>query len=145
VRTGLEGGRELPTRLNASLSGGGEISPGLGGCKVPRVAVGRLRASGGVQVLVAWAGLRIQGVRGERSRGAETQERIGRRFGATRVGANGLVGGRRLQSGRSGRKRLTPLVVAQGDREVGDSLLAKRELIAVAGTRLTVWRHTGRR
>jgi hypothetical protein len=33
----------------------------------------------------AWAGPRIQGEGGEGSRGAETQESIGRRLGATRV------------------------------------------------------------
>jgi hypothetical protein len=102
VRAGLEGDRNLSTRLPRCFCVG-VVSPGRWGVKVPRVASRSLRVRGRVQVLVAWAGPRVRGVEGEAFRGAQHQERIGRRHGATRGDANGLAGGSRLRSGRSWR------------------------------------------
>jgi hypothetical protein len=102
VHTGLEFVDEIvPLR---SRAGAGSL--GAGGVKFLCVVHSSLRMTVHVQDLAFWASSRTQGVEGESSRGAETQERIGHRRGATRVGANGLAGGSRLRSGcrwRNGR------------------------------------------
>jgi hypothetical protein len=97
---------------------------------------------GGCPSLRARTGHRARDVGSERSGGAETQESIGRRFGATRAGANGLAGGSRLRSRRSWRNGAVLPLGAQGDR-AACLRVRERELIATGGTRqlrLTAWK-----
>jgi len=79
-------------------------------------------------------GSRNQGVEGEGFREAETQQRIGRRCGATRCGANGLAGRIKASKWIERAERNGFVAESRGTRKRALGRV-KREPIAVGGSR----------
>jgi hypothetical protein len=133
VRSGLEGGRVLSTRLVGTSVRGGLTW--LGGLRGPLGRVSRPSGEEACSGLRTWAGRRIQGAEGESSRGAKTQESIGcfvrGNLGRARTNSQGEEG---FEAGEAGAKR--PLRCSRS-RATGKRAFwfEEREPIVLGGTR----------